>query len=342
MYVNMPHMTDEKLLPKETQTHSAQSTATADTRPSIYSSILAIVGFVILIVIILWGFFHIISLASPLFGSLFNSKKPASIQVTAPQSVTSGDSFAVSWKHSTKKDTGTYAFLYQCNNTLHFEIVRAEGASNSIPCGATFAVPSPTDKVITVTPRLSGTASTSIPLSIVFLPSATTSKQAQGSATVAVLPSVAKPQPVLTPAPAKPAQVKPTPVAQPRATPADLSVRILGASVDQYGMAIVEFDIANNGGSPTGAYYFQAFLPTQSTYTYQSPLQSSLGAGDHIVNTIRFTQAISGTVSIVVDPSSAIYESNENNNYASQSIFGSAYNYNQYNQQPYPYYPYAY
>lgn len=331
---------EEKLLTQETRTHSTQTTMREEPRPSVYSSVLAIVGFVILIVIVLWGLFHIISLASPFFTSLFNSRNSASIQVTAPASVTSGESFALRWKYSAA-EKGTYAFLYQCNNAFYFGIPRAEGAQNFIPCGTAFTIPT-TDNMITVTPILRGTASTSVPVSIIFMPHATTSKQAQGSATIVVLPPVApiveRPEPVTPIATVKP---RIPAVQQPRTlTPADLSVRIMGVNVDSSGMAVVEFDIKNEGGAPSGTYYFQAFLPTQSVYTYNSPLQSSLGSGDHVVSTIRFTQAVAGTVSIVVDPSSMVRESNENNNYASQFVSASTYNY-QY-PQPSTYYPYAY
>ncbi len=338
---------EEKLLTQETKTHSAQVTTQEEPRPSVYSSVLAIVGFVILIVIVLWGLFHIISLASPFFTSLFNSRNSASIQITAPASVTSGESFALRWKYSSA-EKGTYAFLYQCNNAFYFEIPRAEGAQNFIPCGTAFTIPT-TDNMITVTPILSrGTASTSVPISIIFMPHATTSKQVRGSATIMVLPSVAPivqlPEPVAPIAPIAPiATVKPRipAVQQPRTlTPADLSVRIMGVNVDSSGMAVVEFDIKNEGGAPSGTYYFQAFLPTQSVYTYNSPLQSSLGSGDHVVSTIRFTQAVAGTVSIVVDPSSMVRESNENNNYASQFV-NAPYNY-QYQQPGTTYYPYTY
>ncbi len=243
MYGNMSRMSDEKLLTQTTQTHSTHEATHKEPRPSLYSSILAIVGFIILIVIVLWGLIHIVTLASPWFASFFNTKTSTSTQVTAPAS-------------------------------------------------------------------------------------ATTSKQAQGSATVAVLPS--SPITVISLEPAT--QIKPT---APRASgPADLSVRIIAVNTDQSGMTTVEFGITNEGESSSGTYYFEAFLPTQSAYTYTSPLQSSLGQGEHIVNILRFTQAVLGTVSIVVDPSRAVHESNENNNYASQSVSMPYYT------QPYPYQQY--
>ncbi len=313
-------MADEKLLPEKTASHA--HTTHQEPKPSLLSNVLAIVGFIILIVIVLWGLLHIATLASPWLSSLFN-RTSTSVQVTAPKNATSSEAFSVSWKYSTS-EKGMYGLLYPCKDTFRLE-TSGTGAANTIPCGAAFTVPS-NEKSIVVTPRLSGTVSMSVPLSIIFIPSATSSKQAQGSATVLVHPSAARVEPAAPVTPTKPRAI----------TPADLSVSILGANVDASGMAIVEFDIANNGGSLSGTYYFDAYLPTQSAYTYSSPAQSSLAPGDHIVNTLRFSQTVPGSISVVVDPAQTVHESNENNNYASQPL-----NAPYYTPQPYQY-PYIY
>ena len=299
-------MTDEKLLTEKTVTH-ATHVVHEEPKPSLLSSVLAIVGFIILIAIVLWGLLHIATLASPWLSSLFAKTGP-SIQVTAPKTATSSEAFSVSWKYSTS-EKGRYAILYPCKDTLHVETARASGDTVAVACGAAFMLPS-TQTSIVVTPKLSGTVATTLPISVLFIPSATSSKQAQGSATVLVYPST-NTVPVATPA---------QPVKPRATTPADLSVTILGASVDASGNAIVEFDIANRGGRSSGTYYFEAYLPTQSAYTYSSPAQSPLGPGDHIVNTLRFSQTVAGSVSIIVDPAHSVHESNEDNNYASQPL----------------------
>lgn len=98
--------------------------------------------------------------------------------------------------------------------------------------------------------------------------------------------------------------------------PADLSVKLISASIDPSGWGTVVFDIANEGTGNSGAYSFEVFIPTTSTYTYYSPAQVSLAPGSHIVNTLRFTQAISGGVSIIVDPATLVQDANRANNYA--------------------------
>jgi len=128
--------------------------------------------------------------------------------------------------------------------------------------------------------------------------------------------------------------IKTTPSPQPQKTevthssPADLRVQIIFATVDSYGNGTVQFDIANIGGSPSGTYYFEAKLPTQMGYQYSSPLQASLNPGDHVQNTLNFSQSVSGAVSITVDPQNLVREANEINNFASQQLqFQNRYGY---------------
>lgn len=317
-------------------------------RASLVSNTLAILGFIIVIVIVLWGLFHIASLSAPWFSSLFN-KGGSSIQVTAPATVTSGTAFPISWKYSTS-EKGTYAFLYQCKDVVHFQTVGAGGATSTVPCGAAFTVAT-TNNALIVTPQLSGTASTSVPLSIVFIPSATTSPQVQGSATVVVQPwTAATTTPPVVVQPSTPTPITPvmpvtpatpttptTPTAPASTGPADLSVHITSVIPDGSGGAVATFDIGNEGLGSTGTYTFTAQLPTSDGYLYNSPLQSSLAPGDHIVNTLRFSQAISGLFSVVVDSGSTKAESRTDNNYAAQQVSMPYVPPQQYYYQQYPY-----
>lgn len=118
------------------------------------------------------------------------------------------------------------------------------------------------------------------------------------------------------------------------AAPADLYVHILDIGVIDSATGVfvnrppyspgdlvaVRFDISNEGGSPTGPWYFSAYLPSgPGGYQYNSPLQDSLGAGDHVVNTLRFSPVVSGggLFSVIVDSEGMVNESNETNNTAS-------------------------
>jgi hypothetical protein len=114
----------------------------------------------------------------------------------------------------------------------------------------------------------------------------------------------------------------------------------MSVGVDSWGNGTVVFDIANIGGASSGVYYFTANLPTPMGYFYSSPPQNSLNPGDHVVSTLRFTQATAGLVTIVADPSNMVRDYNRGNNSASQWVSGGQYgnyNNNQYNYQPQPY-----
>lgn len=100
----------------------------------------------------------------------------------------------------------------------------------------------------------------------------------------------------------------PTPAPVDHVMPADITVRIIdvgvidratGAFVHRpptpYDIAAVQFDVANDGGSSTGRWYFDAMLPTDVYgYPYTSPEQAPLGPGDHIINTLQFAPVIPG------------------------------------------------
>jgi hypothetical protein len=344
-----------------------------DTRTSLISNVLAVAGFVVVIIVVIWGLVNLASISRGWFGSFFGSSEETTIEVSAPESANSGETFAITWEYE-PSTSGSYAFLYQCVNGLQFRTLSPAGVVNEIPCGAAYTVSS--DNTLSLIGFLSGTPSASVPLSVIFLPSAT-GTQAQGSASVTInaagtppIPTPAPtptPTPIPTPTPQPTPTPTPTPTPMPRpATPPDLSVYIISVTPDASGIATVTFSIANNGGTSSGTYYFTAQLPTSQAYTYASPAQVSLAPGAHIVNTLRFTQTRQGggTFSVSVDPSNSVRESNEINNYASQFIntntyvpypynYNNQYPYNQYqnpytypNQnQQYPYtqyYPYAY
>ncbi len=322
-------------------------------KPGVMANVLAIVGFIILIIIVIWGLLHIISLSSPWFSDMFKSSKKE-IVVTAPVKVSANTPFNVSWKYSTNS-RGTYAVLYQCAQGLKMSV-----DGNAIPCGAAYTLGNATGSV-SMLPTLTATTSVQSGISVLFIPSAagTTGPEATGSVSVNVVtgsldtPIVVKPAPVVeTPTPTPQPKPTPTPSPTPRpVTPADLSVRVIAVGViDSYTGAFsarapyspnevsaVQFDIQNVGGSHSGSYTFQAQIPTSQPYTFSSQVQPSLAPGAHVVNTLRFSPAMSGTFSVQVSGS----DSNKTNNYASSWVTG-AYQ-QQYPTYPqYPQYPYGY
>lgn len=316
-----------------TNTHTTRTerTTVEERESGLFSNILAIIGFIILVVIVIWGLIHAASLSGSWISNIF-SKDAQKLTVTAPASVESGTAFNVSWKYDTSSK-GIYTLVYQCKSGLQM-MTPAQTGMNSIPCGAAFTV-SGTSKTISLTPMLTGSSPVSVPVSIVFVP--TSGSRVQGTATITVNPGTSV---VAAPETKKPETKPTTPAAPVRpATPADLSVRITSATIDSFGNGVVTFDIANVGGKSTGTWYFEAYLPTQTGYTYFSPAQNPLGPGDHIMNTLNFTQGVPGMITITVDPSNGVSESNEFNNIAAQGLSMPVYPQPQVYPQPYPQYP---
>lgn len=313
--------------------------------PGLLANILAVAGFIILIVIIVWGAYHLLRLTGSGVTSLFSRfGKSASIALTAPSApVASGKSFPLSWKY-TPSENGTYAFLYQCKPGFRFDATAPSGSVAAVPCGNAFTLGNTTS--VTLTPILSGTSTIEVPLTVVFMPSATSStERPQGTATVRVTAG--------TPAASTPVKNLPSTggtggTAPIVSGPADLNVRILAVgTIDAYGnftqrapvnpneIAAVKFDIGNNGGKATGSWYFTVTLPTNPAYTYQSPVQASLAPQAHVENILRFRpmNAGGGNVTVSVDPQNMVAEANESNNYQSMWAQGGSWNYNQYPYQ---------
>ena len=299
------------------------------------SNALAIIGFIILIVIVVWGLIHIVDLSGSSLNSLFTRK--SKVEVTAPKNAVSGQSVNVSWKY-TGKETGTFAFMYQCAQSFDF-LAPANNAMTKIPCGTAINVGSSTSAMLMPKAAASSTA-----VITVMFTSQDGAKKAEGTASIAIAPSAQPPvtppttgtgkpttKPSYTPTTRRPASL----VTHAASGPADLSARIIvvgvmdpsGALISRmptspYDIVGVEFDIANVGGSATGSWYFTASLPTGGQqYPYTSPMQISLAPGEHIVSVLRFSpNQRPGIITVTADPLNSLIEGNETNNTITQAI----------------------
>lgn len=337
------------------QTELPRPTATPR-RPGVIANILAIAGFVILIIIVLWGLLHLVSLSTPWFSGLFDGNDDTEIVVTAPAEVAARTPLTISWKHETSS-RGTYALLYQCVEGLEMTV-----GTTKIPCGAAYTLGNATGTA-TMIPTLTGKTTANANISVLFIPSAagTTGPEASGSVTVKInaaastpttpkptTPTPTTPKPT-TPKPSTPKQTTPTykPV-----SPADLKVTIIAVGVidAQTGafvkrvpyhsseIAAVQFDVQNIGGTHSGSYTFQAQIPTSQPYTFSSQVQPSLAPGAHVVNTLRFSPAVNGTFSVQVHINN---DARSSNNYATVWVTGAQMGYPTYPQYPqYPQYSY--
>ena len=317
----------------------------ASQKPSLLSNILAIIGLIILVVIIIWGLVHLAQLSSGWFSGLFQKSTPA-LKINAPADAISGTPVTISW--GSNAATGTYAFLYQCQQTVQFAVINtANHTASGIPCGNA-AVVTPIGGAIQMLPLLAGSSTASVPFTIIYTP--TSGAAVQGTATLIIHPSsiATNQQPTQPTQPKQPVKpvvrtvktpVRTTPIPTRTYSPADLSVQITNQSVDQYGNGIVTFTVRNVGGSTSGSYYFSAQMPTQNPTPYTSTLQAPLAPGSYIVDTLRFSPAVSGNFSVAV----GARDTYQANNYASVWVNAAAiYNgYNPYNVQ-YQSQPYTY
>lgn len=304
--------------------------------PGILANILAVAGFIILIIVIVWGAYHLLRLTGSGVTSLFSRFGGGdSITITVPRETQSGAAFPLSWKYDAEA-AGAYSFLYQCKTGFRFDMASANGRASAIPCGSAYTVGTSTS--LSLIPVLAGTTTMDVPVSIVYIPAATsTTARPQGTATVRVLANAgATSTPAATPStPAATTPTTPRPAGKP-----DLSVRIVAVGVinpvtgnfeNRYPVgpeeiAAVQFDIANSGTASTGNYYFSVNLPMQGGYLYQSPIQANLTPGSHVLNTLRFKPLMAGggTVTVSVDTTYAVGESNEGNNAAAMYVNGPA------------------
>jgi hypothetical protein len=85
----------------------------------------------------------------------------------------------------------------------------------------------------------------------------------------------------------------------------------------------VKFTITNIGTNVTGAWKFKAEIPSSPSQNFTSPNQDSLKPGDSIDYVLGFEKGKKGDnreITITVDPSNTVHESNENNNVAYDSV----------------------
>ena len=294
-------------------------------KKDIWTSVIAVAGFVIVIAIALWGAANAARLAPSFFGTLASPQSATTtIEITAPQAARSGETLIISWKDSKRTDLsgedGTYHFAYECEAGFTFQLVNTDGTMGQTTCGSAFAVPN-NATMIRLMPLSPINRAVDVPLTISFIKT-NGERIGEGRATITIVnePGTATSTPTNPkPATTTPSYPAPTPVPMPNGQP-DLSVHITSATPFMPGtVAEVHFEVRNVGTGSSGSWYFTAQLPTAAAYTYTSPSQKNLNPGDWIALTLRFDNVQSGAIfSVTVDPNNQLHESSRANNTASQ------------------------
>ncbi|HET8581101.1 MAG TPA: CARDB domain-containing protein [Candidatus Paceibacterota bacterium] len=298
-----------------------------ETKPSLVSNIIALIGFIFILIIIVWGLLNIGSWVPGIgswFSGLFGPGKTLTIELQS-SSVPSGTPTTIGWTH--KASDGTYAFEYECTKNASFSVPTAATSTYAtLPCATPYIIAAAGPHAIKVVPT-SSAASVTIPFTITYRD---TKGVAGASGTSALTITNAQKDDGGTGSTGGSTSTT-TP---PAAGKPDLTVSVLGLGVIVNGVyqtanqinpgdtAAIRFEIRNAGTKATGAWRFRASLPTADGYIYNSALQDSLAPGSYVIYTLRFTNlaAGGGIVTIEADPQHAVAESNESNNGVSYRI----------------------
>ncbi len=103
---------------------------------------------------------------------------------------------------------------------------------------------------------------------------------------------------------------------------------IASSTVPHGSRPAVKFTIKNSGTNTAGAWRFNASIPTQSAYIFESEPQQQLAPNENIEYVLGFDQATTGAgkmISITANPGHTLLESNTDNNSAAAylTILGS-------------------
>ena len=119
----------------------------------IFIRTLAVIGFIALLMIGLWGTVQVVRFLPNVFSALAAVNitsifKPAErLVISAPLSVNSGEVFEVSWEHESRNDAGVYTLTYACREGVSFETPTGTGAYAEVFCNTPFNLTNETDSI---------------------------------------------------------------------------------------------------------------------------------------------------------------------------------------------------
>jgi hypothetical protein len=322
------------------------------------SRVLAIIGFVALIVIGMYGSVRVAQAVPGAFSrmaaaivSITSIFVPADelITVSLPSySVLHETPVTIAFEHKNKKVDGSYSFRYSCAAGVTLTTVAGDGTPTSITCNEPYGF-APFNNSITLTPQSTSTRFTDVEVFIAFTPSGAGTATVIGSNLMTIENQKVGSTPV-TPTPEVPPAPKPKPTTPPKTTIVvpqgrasdpngytDLVARIIEVgTLDSAGVftasstpsrqfrIAVRFAIENVGTKTANKEFaFSAVLPTYPPYTHFSPMQVVLGPGDRIEYTIGFDSfdpSNTGTFMVNVDPSQSVNERDHTNNLLKHTI----------------------
>ncbi len=313
---------------------------------SIIIGIIAILGIILIIGIGMWGAIQIARKLPSVFSSLASVgasttsssstppvKNGESITLSAASTtVNAGALFPLSWTHTNKAVNGSYSFRYDCATNAAFAVPPASGTGQpeTIFCNQPFSFMSQSN-TLPLIPLLHGTQAVPVTLYIDFTPNGASKPTVTGNLALTIEPAVA------TSTPSKPASggssggtSSGTGASNPNGI-ADLSVSVVEAgTIDRTTGAFypsgtatagslvgVKFVVENIGTKTSPVFTFSATLPTNPPKPYTGHANTSIPPGGRIEFTMGWDASEmyggNGLLTITVDPSDAIPETNKTN-----------------------------
>ncbi|PIT91350.1 hypothetical protein COU17_00975 [Candidatus Kaiserbacteria bacterium CG10_big_fil_rev_8_21_14_0_10_49_17] len=322
---------------------------------------LAVVGFIVLLFIGLWGTIQVVRALPNVFSglaatltSVFISAER--IDLKSPTTVYSGEPFELSWEHTGKRGEGVYTFTFDCRPGVSFESPAQNGAYIEVFCGVPFNF---TGAVHTI--KLIATSEFNryidVPVRISYARTDTESELVVGERSLTLVNNTVSGSPDTTGEGSNQntngsgtgttntgstgrtpgtrtdntyalngGTNQSNPYGKPDLTAKVLEVGYVNSATKQFVASssphinervAVKFEVINQGSKSTGAWSFNAVIPTYPSHIFHSQTQPSLAPGDKIEYVIGFDKtksADTAEITINVDPTGSIYELNESNN----------------------------
>lgn len=317
-------------------------------------NIFAMIGFVAILIIGLWSTIFLFDKGVEIIGSAgsssfapFSALLGNSMSVSTDTDTVYSDTPVTLHINTTITKGDTLTLTYPCRSGVFLKISPSKDSSYAIPCNAPFALSTDSlDPVIT--PVAGSDTSLELPITI----QKTRNKDVHSdSVTLAIQSGTQNDTETTQPAAEEqtPTEVTPTQTQSVKTetsltetlavvtkdTKADLQIRLISiGTIQKNGQfkttntfttkdtGSIIFEVTNSGTATASAWNFSAVLPTGSGYLYTSGTQKDLEPGAKTTLSMQFDQMTSGShiITITVDPSNHITESDENNNAATTKV----------------------
>ncbi|MEX0651847.1 MAG: hypothetical protein WD509_00145 [Candidatus Paceibacterota bacterium] len=317
---------------------------------------LAIVGFVAVLLIGLWGTVQVVKLAPAAFSNIASviSFKSVfvpneAITLNTPNSlVPSGTTYSLNWEHTSKPENGTYAFSYACKEGVSFKVSTNNEQYEEVACDNPYSFQNNTHSLF-VTPTSKTVHRVDVPFSLTSFDTSGEATTLDDNFFTIVNESIAEstttqegnttvPQ---TTAGEKTKQVLPVSSAHTVSNPnghVDLAVRIIGvgtidandiftktSSLKVTDSGAVRFSVINTGSKTSDNWTFNVVLPTFPMHIFHSTNQKALAPGDRIDFTLGFDQLnkdlAEGVITINADPTGSVRNEVTKDNNIAQITF---------------------